>query len=65
MYVNVLIMMVRMLKMVLMYVEDDGKNVEDDSKSDSIENGVCWWFDETSEYKGWVIKLDFNTPVKF
>ena len=29
--------------------EDDSKNVEDDSKSDSIENSVCWCFDEASE----------------
>lgn len=34
MYVGVLIMIVRMLKMIVMYVEDD-------SKSDSIENSVC------------------------
>ena len=43
MYINVLIM-----------AEDDSKNVEDDSKSDSksdsIENSVCWCFDEASEY---------------
>lgn len=30
-----------------------------------VENGVCWCFDEASEYKGWVIKLDLTTPVKF
>mgnify|MGYP000501998076 CR=1 FL=1 len=51
MYINVLIMIVRMLKMIV--------------KSDSIENSVCWCFDEASEYKGWVIKLDLTTPVKF
>lgn len=39
--------------------------VKDDSKSDSIENSVCWCLDEASEYKGWVIKLDLTTPVKF
>lgn len=43
MYINVLIMIVRMLKMIV-------KSVEDDSKSDSIENSVCWCFDEASEY---------------
>lgn len=35
MYINVLIMIVRMLKMIVL-------NVEDDSKSDSIENSVYW-----------------------
>lgn len=49
--------------------DNDSKNVEDDSKSDSKsdsnENSVCWCFDEASEYKGWVIKLDLTTPVKF
>lgn len=30
-------------------VDNDSKNVEDDSKSDSIENSVCWGFDEASE----------------
>lgn len=54
MYINVLIMIVRMLKMIVLNVEDD-----------SIENSVCWGFDEASEYKGWVIKLDLTTPVKF
>lgn len=30
--------------------DNDSKNVEDDSKSDSIENSVYWCFDEASEY---------------
>lgn len=51
MYINVLIMIVRMLKMIV--------------KSDSIENSVYWCDSEASEYKGWVIKLDLTTPVKF
>lgn len=56
------------MKIIVMYInvfDNDSKNVEDDSKSDSIENSVCWCFDEASEYKGWVIKLDLTTPVKF
>ena len=39
--------------------------VKDDVKDDSIENSVYWCDSETSEYKGWVIKLDLTTPVKF
>lgn len=42
MYINVLIMIVRMLKMIV-------RMLEDDSKSDSIENSVYWCFDEASE----------------
>lgn len=42
MYVGVLIM-------IVMYVEDGSKNVEDGSKSDSIENSVYWCFDEASD----------------
>lgn len=45
--------------------DDDSDNDDDDSKSDSIENSVYWCLDEASEYKGWVIKLDLTTPVKF
>ena len=44
--------------------EDDEDN-ESDDESDSIENSVCWCFDGASKYKGWVIKLDLTTPVKF
>ena len=49
----------------MLVFNNDSKNVEDDSKSDNIENSVCWCFDEASEYKGWVIKLVLTTPVKF
>lgn len=41
MYVGVLIMIVRMLKMIVMYVEDGSKS---DSIENSIENSVCWGF---------------------
>lgn len=49
------------------YIDNEEKskyngNDNDNSKS---ENNVYWCFDEASEYKGWVIKLDLTTPVKF
>ena len=54
------ILKIKIMKIIVMYInvlimaEDDSKNVEDDSKSDSksdsIENSVCWCFDEASEY---------------
>lgn len=30
--------------------DDSDNDDDDDSKSDSIENSVCWCFDEASEY---------------
>lgn len=51
-----------MLKIMIVLKNSDEKG---DEKGDSIEDSVCWWFDEASEYKGWVIKLDLTTPVKF
>ena len=46
MYVGVLIMIVRMLKMIVKVIVLKIVYVEDDS----IENSVCWCFDEASEY---------------
>lgn len=41
-------------------------NIRNNKGSDNEnENSVYWCFDEASEYKGWVIKLDLTTPVKF
>ena len=46
--------------------EDEGKdNNGNDNDNSKSENNVYWCFDEASEYKGWVIKLDLTTPVKF
>lgn len=45
------------------YNESDSEN--DSNGNNYSENSVYWCFDEASEYKGWVIKLDLTTPVKF
>lgn len=48
------------------YEGDNDSEYEGDKCSDNEnENSVYWCFDEASEYKGWVIKLDLTTPVKF
>lgn len=62
------ILKIKIMKIIVMYInvfDNDSKNAEDDSKSDSIENSVYWCLDEASEYKGWAIKLVLTTPVKF
>lgn len=45
------------------YNESDSEN--DSNGNNQSENSVYWCFNEASEYKGWVIKLDLTTPVKF
>lgn len=46
--------------------EDENKdNNDNDNGNSKSENNVYWCFDEASEYKRWVIKLDLTTPVKF
>lgn len=42
MYINILIMIVKVLKMIVRMLKMIVLNVEDDSKSDSIENSVYW-----------------------
>ena len=42
----------------------DDKDDSNDNESDN-ENWMYWCNSEASEYKGWVIKLDLTTPVKF
>ena len=47
---------------------DENKNDGDDENKNGDngdENEMYQCFDETSEYKWWVIKLDLTTPVKF
>ena len=71
MYINVLIMIVRMLKMIVKVMKMIVKVIV----LKIVYVGVClvlcwcfdvcWCFDEASKYKGWVIKLDLTTPVKF
>lgn len=48
---KIIVMYVGVLIMIVMYVEDDSKSDSiENNKSDSIENSVCWCFDEASEY---------------
>lgn len=42
----------------------DDEDDSNDNESDN-ENWMYWCNSEASEYKGWVIKLDLTTPVKF
>lgn len=49
-------------------IKDDKSDREDKSNEgdkDGNKNEMYQCFDEASEYKGWVIKLDLTTPVKF
>lgn len=45
--------------------DDDSEYKNNKGGDNDDENSVYWCFDEASEYKGWVIKLDLTTPVKF
>ena len=45
--------------------DNDNEDNGNDNGNSKSENSVYWCFDEASEYKWWVIKLDLTTPVKF
>lgn len=44
---------------------DDSEYKSNKGSDNKNENSVYWCFNGGSEYKGWVIKLDLTTPVKF
>lgn len=45
--------------------DSNGDSNGDNESDNESENSVYWCVSKASEYKGWVIKLDLTTPVKF